>query len=438
MNLYRLSILAVLLGIASSAWAKGGYIYEYAGDVKVTVAGGSPRAASDSMPLEDNSTITTGNASRAVIKFEDGQVVVLKPNTSFQIKKYHFDTTNAEKSKISFSLLTGGLRAITGLIGARNKQSFQLTTPTATCGIRGTDFMMQAGAPHKEGKDGSDHQDDMVGQVTKGAITLQTDGGTALIPAGKSVEVTSKTSIPAVTSVAPTTFLQLQVIPAPNNTAQPAPTPGTKVAPSNAADLKGIATGIKVTGVKSEDLAKAMVEVGNSPTIVTKGIVSFDPKSAPSIVKTVITLAPDQASKITATAIKTAPGQTSAIITAAVTLLPNQASAITSEAVKTNPSKAVTITTAAVTALPNRAKEITLSAVTANPSKAAAITSSVIAAVPDQAGAIVDAVGTAMPSKAGPAQSAPVPQAPATEIPAIQLPSSTPPSSGGGSAISPA
>ncbi len=414
MNKYRLSILAVLLGMASSAWAKGGYIYEYAGDVKVVVAGGAPRQASDSLALDDNTTVTTGNASRAVLKFEDGQVVVLKPNTTFLIKKYNFDFVREEKSTISFSLLKGGLRAITGMIGSHNKQAFKLSTPTATCGIRGTDFMLQT-----EGES-------MYGQVTSGAMTLKTEKSTGLFSAGQSSYVASRTAKPEAAKVAPLTFIQLQVIAAPQPSPAPVPAPGTKILAPNANEISTIARGINVPGVKPDDMATAMIQVGNSPTVVTSGVVKFAPKEAASITRAVIASAPAQAAAITSAAVKSAPTQAAAITSAAVTSVPSLAAAITNAAVMAAPDRAAAITTAAVTASPNQASAITTAAVTAAPSRAAAITSAAITVVPDQAATIVNAVGSAMPSKAGPSPTIPSPQTPALEQPATPLPASTP------------
>jgi hypothetical protein len=44
------------------------------------------------------------------------------------------------KDNILFSLLKGGLRSVTGLLGKRSPDAFKLNTATATIGIRGTHF----------------------------------------------------------------------------------------------------------------------------------------------------------------------------------------------------------------------------------------------------------------------------------------------------------
>lgn len=400
MNLFRLSILIFFLSITtSSSWAKGGYIYEYAGDVKVTVAGGSPRLASDSLPLNDNSVITTGDMSRAVLKFEDGQLVVLRSNTTFQIKKYAFNADQAEKSSIFFSLFKGGLRAVTGLIGKHNKQAFKITTPTATIGIRGTDFMLQT-----EGKA-------MFGQVTEGAMTMLTANSREVFTAGQSSFVPSSSASPVVTTAPPLTFIQLQVIAAPPPTPAPAPKPGTKTPPPSAQTLSALAKGIKIPGVKPADLATAMIHVGNKAAVVTVGMINFDPQAAASITKAAVMAVPRDAAAITAAAVTTAPTLAAAITAAAVTAAPAQAAAITAAAVTAAPTLAAAITTAAITAAPTQAEAITTAAVTAAPTQAEAITSAAVTAAPNLATEIINAVESVLPPAPAPAP------APETTVP---------------------
>jgi hypothetical protein len=345
--------------------------------------------------LGDNTAVTTGNASRAVLKFEDGQVVVLKPNTSFLINKYSFNPSHEESSIISFSLLKGGVRSITGLIGEHNKQAFKLATPTAICRIRGTDFMLQT-----EGES-------MYGQVNSGAVTLQSDSSLGLFRAGQSMLVAARYAKPEVTSAPPLTFIQLQVISAPPATSAPVPTLVVKMPAPSAKDLSAIAN--HVAGARPVDIATAMIQVGYDPVVVTAGIIDFDPRAAAAVTTAVLTFAPMQALEIT---------------TAAVTAAPSRAAAIATAAVKAVPAQAVAITLAAVKAAPASASEIS---------------SAVITVVPDHAAEIVDAVGATLPNQ----PSEPAPNVPQSKLPSplpqeSQLPaetkpiSETPPASGSG------
>lgn len=316
MNIFKLSVLTILLGSATSVWAKGGYIHEFAGDVKVSVAGGRAKAATNSMPLEDNTIITTGSRSRAVVKFEDGQVVVLRPDTTFKINKYEYNSAQVEKSQIFISLLKGGLRAITGLIGDRNKQAFRLSTPNATIGIRGTDILEQTDGPS------------LYGQVISGSIVITNAAGEELFRAGQNSLVSSSSARPIFTTLPPLTFIQLLVIMAPANTAGTPPAPGTVTPPPTAQDLTAVAQGITIPGAAPSDLVTAMVQVGNNSATVTTGLIAFAPNAVASIVTAAVTADPDNAEGIVAAAVAASPDQSGAIEAAAIAAAPDRADAI--------------------------------------------------------------------------------------------------------------
>src|SRR5688572_22194153 len=74
------------------------YIHEFSGDVTATVGTAKPEPVKKSMHLLNNTTVTTGPKSYAVIKFEDGTVTLLKENTSFQIQDYTYNVKQPEKS----------------------------------------------------------------------------------------------------------------------------------------------------------------------------------------------------------------------------------------------------------------------------------------------------------------------------------------------------
>ncbi|MDD4928475.1 MAG: FecR domain-containing protein [Gallionella sp.] len=316
MNIFKLSILTLVLGTSTSVWAKGGYIYEFAGDVTVSVAGGRAKAATNSMPLEDNTLITTGPKSRAVVKFEDGQVVVLRPDTTFKINKYEYNTAQVEKSQIFISLIKGGLRAITGLIGDRNKQAFRLSTPNATIGIRGTDILEQTDGPV------------LYGQVISGAIIITNAAGEELFRAGQSSLVASPSARPIPTTLPPLTFIQLLVIVAPANTPGAPPVPGTMPAPPSAQELAAIAQGISIPGATPSDLVSAMIYSGYNSATVTTAMIIFAPNSASSIVEAAVRADPDNAEAIVNAAVAASPGLSSAIEAAAIAAAPGREAAI--------------------------------------------------------------------------------------------------------------
>src|SRR5258706_10424353 len=87
-------------------------------------------------------TVITAAGGQVVIRFDDGQQVVGNENTEFRITDYRYKEAEPTRDRSIFDLIKGGLRVVTGAIGKRNQSAFQVRTPQATIGIRGTDFML--------------------------------------------------------------------------------------------------------------------------------------------------------------------------------------------------------------------------------------------------------------------------------------------------------
>ena len=109
------------------------------GDVYITHADKTTALASKNESLKAGDTIETNNG-RVQLSLMDGGKVSLQPNTIYKINKYEF-SGKEDGSEYAFTeLLKGGLRTISGLIGHKNRDRYQLKTAVATIGIRGTEF----------------------------------------------------------------------------------------------------------------------------------------------------------------------------------------------------------------------------------------------------------------------------------------------------------
>jgi len=154
----RAMVAAVLLGVAPLlAGAKEGAIGEVALVTgSVTAAGAPPTPLKAGDPIYEGQSITVAANSYASLKFVDGGRVLLRPNSEFTVESFKYqaaaplvpaaETPAAPASAggtAFFRLVRGGFRAISGLIGTVDRQSYRVTTPVATIGIRGTDYEVQ-------------------------------------------------------------------------------------------------------------------------------------------------------------------------------------------------------------------------------------------------------------------------------------------------------
>lgn len=137
-RLAQLGIAVVLSALASYAAASSGTITQLSGTLSVRKADGSVRILSQRSTIESGDTVNTERESFAQIRFSDGGQVTLKPNTSVKIQSFRFSEEKPQDDSFVYRLVKGGLRTVTGLVGKRSKDKYELETATATVGIRGT------------------------------------------------------------------------------------------------------------------------------------------------------------------------------------------------------------------------------------------------------------------------------------------------------------
>ena len=162
-----------------------GTLVQVTGDARVVAADGKSRALRKGALLEQGETVVTGKEAQADIRFSDEALVQLRPGSEFRVDEYVFHGKADGKEKGFFSLLKGGFRTITGLIGKTNRPAYAVYTPTATIGIRGTDYSAQL-------KDG------LHVSVERGEISLANRAGTFAVAEGQSAYVSSQDAAPSV------------------------------------------------------------------------------------------------------------------------------------------------------------------------------------------------------------------------------------------------
>jgi hypothetical protein len=132
--------LALALVTVATAALGAGQVTQISGTLSARKADGSVRILSQRSQVENGDTINTERDSYAQIRFDDGAQITLKPNTAVKIENFKFAEDKPQEDSFLYSLVKGGLRAVTGIVGKRSKDKYELGTATATIGIRGTTF----------------------------------------------------------------------------------------------------------------------------------------------------------------------------------------------------------------------------------------------------------------------------------------------------------
>lgn len=110
------------------------------GSVKA-ITNGAPRVLQRRSPIYEHDTLVTDASGTGQIVFTDNGTVSLRTNTSYKIDEYKFSPNGDPKdNKYITSLAKGGFRTVTGLISHKNPEGYEVNTPVATIGVRGTEF----------------------------------------------------------------------------------------------------------------------------------------------------------------------------------------------------------------------------------------------------------------------------------------------------------
>lgn len=139
---HALAALGLALGASSLALAQvAAEVRSASGVVFAQPQGGQVRVIQTGAKLSVGDTVGTEKGAFALIVFNDGSRVALRPESAIAIRGFSFQPEDPSKDQMSVQLLKGWLRNVSGQIGKRgNQNAFDLKVNDTTIGIRGTDF----------------------------------------------------------------------------------------------------------------------------------------------------------------------------------------------------------------------------------------------------------------------------------------------------------
>lgn len=87
------------------------------------------------MDVSIKSDIVSDKTGKAQFMFADGSTVSISPDTKISLLEFNDEP---EKENVIINLATGAMRIITGEVSRRNPNAFNINTPQASIGVRGT------------------------------------------------------------------------------------------------------------------------------------------------------------------------------------------------------------------------------------------------------------------------------------------------------------
>ena len=132
-------ILATSLLFSSVAFADNiGGIEEHKGSGGITRQGENITTELG-LGVQQLDHVETANG-RLLMKFLDNSVVRLTEHTEVTLTKYYYDPNKKAASNMTMKFVSGTARFSTGRLGLVPRENIRVETPTATIGVRGTDF----------------------------------------------------------------------------------------------------------------------------------------------------------------------------------------------------------------------------------------------------------------------------------------------------------
>ena len=208
-------LLGFLLSAASLAWAGtvAGVVKQLSGPLLAKKADGRMKVLAIKSEVEEGDTLVSEKNTYALLKLIDNSEITLRPNSSFTIDSFAYDAGKPQGDSAAFTLVKGGLRSVTGLLGKRSKDKWSLKTPTATIGIRGTTFTAEWIPPGLETAAG--RVPGLYVSVIEGRINVANDAGKLDFAAGQAGHIPSAIVPPAVLTKLPS---ELEFTPPPGFT----------------------------------------------------------------------------------------------------------------------------------------------------------------------------------------------------------------------------
>lgn len=148
-------------------------------DVQVVNPAGIAAKAEQGSLINSTDTVRTGPDGKVKFTMSDSSKFAIPPNSEFKIEEYA-DRTPSSPARAVYSLLKGAFRTVSGLIGKTKDDTYEMRTPVATMGIRGTDYA----AVMKQGGDVK-RADGLYATVIAGKIVLQNAAGVLEVAKGQ-------------------------------------------------------------------------------------------------------------------------------------------------------------------------------------------------------------------------------------------------------------
>lgn len=162
----------------------------------VTAGQGQAERGNQKVVLSPGSQIAEGDVLRTKqsslqFEFNDQANGQLAPAASIAIEKYQYSQNDPGENHSWIRLIRGAFRTVSGLIGKKYPQNYQLNTPAALIGIRGTEYQVDWCETNC-----GDRPPGLITEVFSGRVSVTNDQGSLELGEGEIAYVANAQSKP--------------------------------------------------------------------------------------------------------------------------------------------------------------------------------------------------------------------------------------------------
>lgn len=136
-----LGFMCLLNGAAFAAAASVGEVSLSIGQSDIERSDGATVNVKKGDKINQGDVIKTSASGHVHIRFIDGALISVRPNSVFVIQQFDYNPLQPKESIVRLSLTRGEVRSISGRAAEEAKDKFRLNTPLVAIGVKGTDFV---------------------------------------------------------------------------------------------------------------------------------------------------------------------------------------------------------------------------------------------------------------------------------------------------------
>lgn len=194
-------LLALLLVATGASAQPAGEVVYLSGTLTARAAVDEMRLLAVQSQFGAGDVLRTHEQSFARLEFLDETQLALRPNTTIDISEFGFAADEPAGDGLAVTIIKGGLRAVSGAIGRRNRERVRYDTPAGGIGIRGTHFgalYCQGDCGELRSIGGQVLRDGLHVDVAQGTVVITNRAGSLDVDAGQLAYVRDADTLPEI------------------------------------------------------------------------------------------------------------------------------------------------------------------------------------------------------------------------------------------------